>query len=105
MFFEGQKGNRLCEFIGGNSAPCMRVLYKSLTIWGWVIPWPWSRIEGAGPWRLYRILLRRTHIGRTVAILQVREIKRDRLDTMNDFKESKNCVINTEYYQNNLHLN
>lgn len=27
MFFEGQKGNRLCEFIGGNSAPCMCVTH------------------------------------------------------------------------------
>lgn len=48
---------------------------KSLTVWGWIIPWTWTRIEGAGAWRLYRILLRRTHVGRAVAILHVRETK------------------------------
>lgn len=42
---------------------------KSLTVWVWIIPWTWTRIEGAGTWRLYRILLRRTHVGGAVAIL------------------------------------
>lgn len=43
-----------------------------LTIWSCILPWPWTRVEGARPWRLYRILLRRSHGVRcTVAILQV----------------------------------
>lgn len=38
-------------------------------IWGGVFPWSWTRIEGTRPGGLNRILLRRPHVGRTVAIL------------------------------------
>lgn len=53
----------------GPETPPAENCSKSLTVWGWIIPWTWTRIEGAGTWRLYRILLWRTHVGRAVAIL------------------------------------
>lgn len=55
--------------VGPQTPLAKKCCSESLTVWGWIIPWTWTRIEGAGAWRLYRILLRRTHIGRAVAIL------------------------------------